>query len=174
MRFLFLSLFIFCLFFVFVNCRIRDGECEVCLKRIGDFQSELKAAKTSNEIESGIKTICKTYTDKADQRFCFYIGGAEDSATSLLRTISSAMQNHFPPLKICDKLKSSDGQICEVKYEQPAKPIDWATIDLNKMRVKELKQILDKWNEKCEGCTDKSDYVRMIQQLKNKYVKNDL
>lgn len=150
--------------------RLREGECEVCLKRVADFQSELGKLKTQPEIEAGIKRMCKQWPDKADQRFCYYIGGTDDAATSLLRSISQSLINHFPPTKICESLKKADGQICTVKYDAPPKEIDWDTVDLNKMRVKELKQILDKWGEKCEGCTDKSDYVRTINSLRPKHV----
>ena len=123
--------------------------CSVCLKRIEEMSVALSAVKEAGRLEQGIRDICRTYSDKADQRFCYYIGGSDDAATSLLRTVSSALMNHLPPTKVCEKLKAADGQICAVKYEQPAKPIDWATVDLNKMRVKELKHILSGWGETC-------------------------
>ena len=109
----------------------------VCLKRIGEMSAALSHHKSASALEQGIRDVCRSYTDKADQRFCYYIGGSDDAATSLLRTVSGALMNHLPPVKVCEKLKAADGQICAVKYEQPAKPIDWATVDLNKMRVKE-------------------------------------
>jgi len=170
------SLLLLCLllivvvFLVCVSGRLREGECEVCLKRIGDFQLMLKEEKTAVGFESGIRGICSTFTDKADKRFCYYIGGSEDAATSLLRTLSSLLMNHLPAVKICEKLKQLDGEICAVKYEAPPKPIDWNTIDLNKMRVKELKHLLDGWGEKCEGCTEKGDYLRLIHQVKDKHI----
>jgi len=153
-----------------VQARLREGECEVCLKRIDEMSSALADVKDAAGIEAGIKSLCRSYTDRADQRFCYYIGGSDDAATSLLRTVSGAMLNHLPAVKICDKLKGADGQICAVRYEAPPKPIDWSTIDLNKMRVKELKHILDGWNEKCEGCTEKGDYLRLINQVKHKHI----
>ena len=42
-------------------------------------------------------------------------------------------------------------------------------MDLSKMRVKELKHILDGWGEKCEGCTEKGDYMRLIDRVKHKH-----
>lgn len=132
--------------------------------------SALSSLKDAAAIESGIRSACRSYVDKADQRFCYYIGGSEDAATSLLRTVSGAMQNHLPALKICEKLKAADGQICAIKYEAPPKPIDWSTVDLNKMRVKELKHILDGWGEKCEGCTEKGDYMNLINRIKDKHI----
>lgn len=50
----------------------------------------------------------------------------------------------MPAEKVCEKLKTKDAQICELKFD---KPIDWKTLDLKKMRVKELKGILNDWGE---------------------------
>jgi galactose-1-phosphate uridylyltransferase len=153
-----------------IEARLREGECEVCLKDVQEFIDQLKNEKSEEKIESGIKKICKKYTNKADKRFCYYIGGSEDAATSLLRTLSVPMKNHMPVEKICEKLKKADGQICQVKYEKPPKPIDWATVDFNKMRVKELRDILTNWQEKCDGCTEKGDYIRKIKEVLPKYI----
>lgn len=49
---------------------------------------------------------------------CYYIGGSEDSATSLLRSISQPLRSHMPSEKICERLKGMDAQICQVKYEK--------------------------------------------------------
>ncbi|RCN29230.1 hypothetical protein ANCCAN_25011 [Ancylostoma caninum] len=54
------------------------------------------------------------------------------------------------------------------------KPLDWKNIDLKKMRVKELKNILNEWGEVCKGCTEKSEFVKKIEELKPKYVKEEL
>lgn len=42
-------------------------------------------------------------------------------------------------------------------------------MDLKKLRVKELKKILDDWGETCKGCAEKSDYIRKIHELMPKY-----
>lgn len=42
-------------------------------------------------------------------------------------------------------------------------------MDLKKLRVKELKKILDDWGETCYGCAGKSDYIRKINELMPKY-----
>ncbi len=34
-----------------------------------------------------------------------------------------------------------------------ATEIDWKTVDLNKMKVKELKAVLVDWGETCKACT---------------------
>ena len=46
------------------------------------------------------------------------------------------------------------------------KPIDLEGVDLNKMRVKDLKKILNTWNEPCMGCAEKRDFIDKINELK--------
>ena len=51
-----------------------------------------------------------------------------------------------------------------------AKPMDLDSLgDLKKQRVKVLKKVLGGWNEKCEGCTSKDDYIRRINELRSKH-----
>ncbi|XP_066451041.1 putative RNA-binding protein 15B [Eleutherodactylus coqui] len=52
------------------------------------------------------------------------------------------------------------------------KQIDLSTVDLKKLRVKELKKILDDWGETCKGCAEKSDYIRKINEQMPKYAPN--
>ena len=46
------------------------------------------------------------------------------------------------------------------------KQIDLNTVDLKKLRVKQLKKILNDWDEECIGCLEKSDFIKRIEQLK--------
>lgn len=46
------------------------------------------------------------------------------------------------------------------------KQIDLETVDLKKLKVKELKKILNQWGEECRGCAEKSDFVNRINDLK--------
>lgn len=50
------------------------------------------------------------------------------------------------------------------------KRLDLASVDLWKMRVAELKQILQSWGEECRACAEKNDYVNLIKELAPKYV----
>ena len=45
-------------------------------------------------------------------------------------------------------------------------------MDLKKLKVRDLKKILNDWDEMCEGCIEKRDYINRIEELKPKYVKN--
>ena len=45
-------------------------------------------------------------------------------------------------------MKKTDRQICELTYE---KQIDFSTVDLKKLKVKDLKKILSEWDEEGSG-----------------------
>ena len=54
------------------------------------------------------------------------------------------------------------------------KTIDFKTVDLKKLKVRDLKKILNDWDENCDGCLEKGDYIKRIEELKPKYVKDEL
>lgn len=73
----------------------------------------------------------------------------------------------MPAEKICrDKLLKRDPQICDLKYE---KQIDLDSVDLKKLKVKDLKKILNDWGEETAALVEKSDFIRKIEELKPKY-----
>ncbi|ETN79890.1 mesencephalic astrocyte-derived neurotrophic factor-like family protein [Necator americanus] len=146
--------------------------CEVCVKVLTDAMAKVpdKDKSSPDSIAKVIREHCKDARNK-DHKFCFYIGALPESATSIMVDVSKPLSWSMPAEKVCEKLKSKDAQICELKYD---KPLDWKNIDLKKMRVKELKNILNEWGEVCKGCTEKSEFVKRIEELKPKYVKEEL
>lgn len=55
-------------------------------------------------------------------------------------------------------------------FVSPAdKQLDLSTVDLKKLKVKDLKKILEEWGESCKGCAEKSDFIRKITELMPKY-----
>jgi len=50
------------------------------------------------------------------------------------------------------------------------KTYDYSKLDFKKLKVTELKNILSEWGEQCRGCTEKSDYVRLVEELLPKHV----
>ena len=50
------------------------------------------------------------------------------------------------------------------------KVIDVNAVDLNKLRVKELKKILSTWGEDCRGCAEKYDFVSKIHEVKHRHI----
>jgi len=167
---IFLTCTIFLLKYTFA--KLKGDECEVCLKVVSDFQkigAEQKAS-TEADYEKIIFNFCKT-AKLRENRFCFYIGATEDAATRMVKELTKPLSYSYPKEKICENLKSKDSQICELMYE---KQLDWATINLSKMKVKQLKKILGDWGEDCKNCLEKSEFIKRIESLKPKYVKSEL
>lgn len=149
-----------------------EENCEVCVKYLRKFINTLTPeVKTSpSKIEEEFKKFCLDAKGK-DNRFCYYIGGLQDSATYILLEMARPISWSMPVEKVCDKLSKLDSQVCELKYD---KQIDLKTVDLKKLKVKDLRKILDDWGETCEGCIEKVDFIKLIEKLKPKYMRDDL
>lgn len=146
---------------------LKEGECEVCVVTVNKFAETLTSDVKSDykKIESEFKEFCKT-TKSKENRFCYYLGGLEESATGILGELSKPLSWSMPADKICEKLKKKDAQICDLRFE---KQIDLRTVDLKKLKVRDLKKILNDWDESCEGCIEKTDFIKRIEELKPKY-----
>jgi len=151
---------------------LREGQCEVCVGVITKLINRLDSTSKSDpkQIEEKFKELCLD-TKKSENRFCYYIGGLEESATKILGEMSKPLSWGLPADKICEKLVKKDSQICELRYE---KTIDLKTVDLKKLRVRDLKKILNDWDEVCDGCIEKSEFIKRIEELKPKYVREEL
>eukprot|EP00123_Amoebidium_parasiticum_P019430 comp25310_c0_seq1/m.46987 comp25310_c0_seq1/g.46987 ORF comp25310_c0_seq1/g.46987 comp25310_c0_seq1/m.46987 type:complete len:174 (-) comp25310_c0_seq1:134-655(-) len=156
--------------FTGAEAKLKEGECEVCVKCVGDLIKSLSAAdkKTEEGIEKGIASFCKALkpNQTKEERWCYYIGGSEQSATRMLKDVSVPVKNGFPAERICERLGKTNAAVCELKFE---KKIDINTVDLNKLKVKDLKKILMNWGEACDGCVEKPDFIKRINELKSKH-----
>lgn len=148
---------------------LKEGECEVCISVLDKFAKDLDDAvrKDPKKIETEFRKFCKTVKGR-ENSFCYYLGGLEDSATGILGEMSKPLSWSMPSDKICEKLKKKDQQICDLKYE---KQIDLDTVDLKKLKVKDLKKILNDWDETCDGCLEKPDFIKRIEELKPQYAR---
>ncbi|KAK5873169.1 hypothetical protein PBY51_013806 [Eleginops maclovinus] len=147
---------------------LKEGECEVCISFLGKFYQSLQDNNVnfkSADIETALLKSCRDAKGK-ENRFCYYIGGTSDAATKIINEVSKPLSYHVPVEKICEKLKKKDMQICELKYD---KQLDLTSVDLKKLKVKDLKKILEDWGESCKGCAEKSDFIRKITELMPKH-----
>ncbi|CAD6991334.1 mesencephalic astrocyte-derived neurotrophic factor homolog [Ceratitis capitata] len=151
---------------------LKEEDCEVCIKTVKRFADTLDqdTKKDHKKIEDEFKSFCKKQKNK-EHRFCYYLGGLEESATGILNELSKPLSWSMPADKICEKLKKKDAQICELRYE---KQIDLNNVDLKKLKVRDLKKILNDWDESCDGCIEKTDFIKRIEELKPKYAHNEL
>lgn len=140
-----------------------EENCEVCVKFMTRFIESLDEDTKSNpaKIETAFRKFCKP-TKGDDNRFCYYVGGLEESATGMLGEMSKPVSWSMPADKVCFKLFRKDEQICDLRY---AKTYDYSKLDVKKLKVSELKAILSEWGEQCRGCSEKSDYVRLVEEL---------
>ncbi|OXU19340.1 hypothetical protein TSAR_007526, partial [Trichomalopsis sarcophagae] len=142
----------------------------VCVATVNKFANTLSddVKKDHKKIETEFRKFCKG-TKSKENRFCYYLGGLEESATGILGELSKPLSWSLPADKICEKLKKKDAQICDLRFE---KQIDLNTVDLKKLKVRDLKKILNDWDETCDGCIEKSDFINRIEELKSKYSKS--
>lgn len=157
---------------IHLSSALKEGECEVCVGVLNKLVKTLDdTEKTSApKIEAKFKSFCEN-AKKAEERFCYYIGGLEESATKIITEMSKPLSWSLPIDKVCEKLKKKDIQICDLRYE---KMIDLKTVDLKKLKVRELKKILSDWGERCEGCLEKTDFIKRIEELKPLYSREEL
>ncbi|OAD54188.1 Mesencephalic astrocyte-derived neurotrophic factor like protein [Eufriesea mexicana] len=153
--------------FICIVTSLKSDECEVCINTLEKFINSLNndVKKDTKKIETAFKEFCKG-TKSKENRFCYYLGGLEESATGILNELSKPISWSMPANKICEKLKKKDGQICDLRYE---KQIDINTVDLKKLKVRDLRKILSDWDETCDGCIEKTDFIKRIEELKPKY-----
>nr|QFR37473.1 mesencephalic astrocyte-derived neurotrophic factor [Phigalia pilosaria] len=151
-----------------VALSLKEGECEVCVKTIEKFAATLSndVNKDPKLIEAEFKKFCKGSKNK-ENRFCYYLGGLEESATGTLGELSKPLSWSMPADKICEKLRKKDAQICDLRFD---KQIDLKNVDLKKLKVRDLKKILNDWDEVCDGCIEKTDFIKRIEELKPKYM----
>jgi hypothetical protein len=166
------SIVILCVFLFSSVNSLKEEDCEVCVKFLTKFKKTLEDEGIEKEpqIKARLQEVCQKSKGR-DNKFCYYIGGTDDAATRVLGEVSKPMSNFYPVVKICEKLQKKIPGVCDLKYE---KQIDWSAVDISKMRVKQLKKILSDWEEECRGCLEKQDFIDRINELKPKYVKEEL
>ena len=79
--------------------------------------------------------------------------------------IAQPFSTRMPKDRVCKRLKQSNGEICNVKYQVQVDnnlSDEEMLAQLKKKRVKELKGILNDRGVKCEGCLEKDDFIKKI------------
>jgi len=138
--------------------------CEVCQAVISGIDGLLTTAdrKTPDAVEKVMQKYCETTKGK-DKTMCYYMGiGDAESGTAggVKREISGSLARGINAKRLCNRLKSKDAQMCELKYE---KKIDIKNTNLNKLRVKELRKICDDEGIDTKGMVEKDEYIKKIK-----------
>ena len=98
-----------------------------------------------------------------DRKMCYYF-------EPIRAAIAQPFSTRMPKDRVCKRLKKDNAEICEVKYpvqvDENISPEEFLA-KLKKMRVKELKGILNDRGVKCEGCLEKDDFIKRIVETKH-------
>nr|CAD2175274.1 unnamed protein product [Meloidogyne enterolobii] len=170
----FLSLTAILLISILFCVNAQEEECQVCEDVLKDVMDRVDSSgeNVNDElVRKNLLDYCQGIYDKRDSKnsdeerkdkMCFYIGAHKDSSASMIGDAVKTLAYKKPPLKVCKDLKTKDAQICSLKYD---KPIDWDSLDLDKMRVGQLRELLRKLGDSCKGCVEKVDFVQRIREL---------
>ncbi|CAB0015575.1 unnamed protein product [Nesidiocoris tenuis] len=104
---------------------LKKEDCEVCFTVLERFTATLTDDVKSDltKIEDEFKKFCKTTSNSnnsakvKENKFCYYLGGLEESATSILRDLSKPISYSLPVDKLCERLMQKVGGICALRYE---------------------------------------------------------
>ncbi|CAL8405195.1 unnamed protein product [Arctogadus glacialis] len=157
----------FCLAFVLLLKAVSvspAGDCEVCvgfLQRVYGSLVSTHQDLSPTLVEEELVSACAEVQGK-ESRLCYYLGASSDAATRVTASVARPLSSHVPVEKICQRLGSTDTQICELKYEQQL--WDLSSAGLLSLRVAELKRVLSSWGEECRGCLEKHEFVDLIQE----------
>ena len=114
------------------------------------------------KVEKVMRKYCDTAKGK-DKQMCYYMGvGDAETGTAggVKRDISSSLTRGINAKRLCNRLKTKDAQMCELKYE---KKIDVKNTDLKKLRVKELRKICEDENIDTKGLMEKDEFIKAIK-----------
>ena len=135
-------------------------ECEVCNKVLGDVMAGLdkKELKDQALVEAAISGHCaKESLSRQERKLCYLID-------PIKRKVSVPINMGMTAQEVCKrKLKKESADICTVKF--PVKVTD--DTDYSKMRVKHLKQLLADRGVSCNGCIEKSEFVKKAEETKH-------
>lgn len=137
----------------------------MCIATLGEIDASLTSDERKDvlKIEAAMQKYCDGVSGK-NKQMCYYMGIGDKisgSAGGVKREISGSFARGINSNRLCKRLKKMDQQMCELKYE---KQIDLETVDLAKLKVKELRKVMDEKNIECVGCAEKADFIRAINK----------
>eukprot|EP00161_Ancyromonas_sigmoides_P013481 TRINITY_DN3482_c0_g1_i1.p1 TRINITY_DN3482_c0_g1~~TRINITY_DN3482_c0_g1_i1.p1 ORF type:complete len:171 (-),score=75.41 TRINITY_DN3482_c0_g1_i1:127-639(-) len=107
----------------------------------------------------------KLKVEAAVETFCDGARGKDSSMCYEIRTMKRELAQHnslgLPYLKVCERLGKSNPSVCSIRYP---KTIEKGT-NLNKLKLRELKQVLTDQGADCRNCIEKSEYVKRVKEV---------
>ncbi|KAF0688234.1 Aste57867_20104 [Aphanomyces stellatus] len=141
-----------------------DKECEVCIKVVDTLKSQYtdllaeKKGKAKLEVaELALEKMCSKFKNNPkEKKLCYFLEPMKKDAA---RQVTFGKDT----LKICKDLTKKNPEFCSIRF--PIKTE--AGADYSKLRVKELKKILSERGVSCNGCVEKSDFVKKLQETEH-------
>lgn len=126
----------------------------VCQKFYNGVYNSIEASEWKNEekVENRIGKWCKANKVRPFDKMCYYIEGVK-------RKISKDLMSGAPAELACKRYAKADDAICTLK--EPRK-LD-KNMDLDKMRVKQLRELMQEFGVDCPNCLEKSDMIKRIK-----------
>ena len=150
-------------------------ECEVCIQNLEAIDLLLltpEAKRNQDEVEKAIVKHCTksgfgsewkpnpALTNPKDVKMCY-------SFNPIKKSISQPFASGMPKKKVCQKLKKDNPDICDSRYPIKIEKKEGEKVNYSKMKVKDLKKILDQRGTKCVGCTEKPDFVKKCEETEH-------
>ncbi|RHY21939.1 hypothetical protein DYB25_008148 [Aphanomyces astaci] len=137
-----------------------DKECEVCIKVIDTLKAQytdlLKESKGKPKLdvaEVALEKMCTKFKSSPKEKKLVR------PTRMVLSLRVRSIDVWCDTLKICQSLTKKNPEFCSIRF--PIKTE--AGADYSKLRVKELKKILSERGVSCNGCVEKSDFVKKLQ-----------
>ena len=120
-----------------------------------------KDAKDKPKIEDAIQSYCDNKDKKLtarEKKICYYI-------QPIKRNVAQPFSLGMPSMKVCQRITKENPEICSVKF--PVKTDTLEKKDLSKLRVKQLKKILDERGVDYKGLLEKEEFVKKVQETEH-------
>ena len=135
----------------------------VCVKVIDDIRATMEKAdiKDKAKVEAAMGKYCANDDGKLtarEKKICYYID-------PIKRDVAQPFSLGMASLKVCQRINKTNPEICTVKF--PVKTEKMEAKDINKLRVKQLKQILADRGVECKGCVEKEEFVKKVQETEH-------
>merc|ERR1712093_131372 len=114
---------------------------------------EMSEWSSLEKVENRITKWCKANKVRPFDKMCYYIEGVK-------RKISKDLSNGTPAELACKRLAQKDDAICALKEPRKLDP----DMNLNKMRVKQLRELMQEFGGDCPNCLEKSDMIKRINE----------
>ena len=93
-----------------------------------------------------------------EKKICYYLD-------PIKRDVAQPFSLGMPAEKVCKRLEKVNPEVCSVRFPMKTEKMD--AQDYNKLRVKQLKQILADRGVECKGCAEKKDFVKRAMETEH-------